>query len=241
MKKIDGFQPSISIQRIRNGILSIFVDTPEGCLSRTPRLIYLTDTSTQIEIIVEGFDSFEKNESNDEYITGRVSLLVFEGNSSKSYLLATPKVTLTETNSRIKKQRQSRTANLFSLRKQVSDIWQDCFVYALDSICNNESTNINLQKTQNRTSNNKTNFLDANGFFGNLIKISVCLLFLFLIGFLGLNIYGKAMQVKNIKDTSTSLNPNALAKNQQDVVDETFKQMGIDRAKLTSDLSCFAE
>lgn len=246
MKKLDNFSPLVLINRLPNDSMEIYVDVPSGSLSRNPKLLRLPSFFTQLELVTEGFDLVEKNDQGVEFISGNV-FLVIDNNDQSKILLSSPKITTVDKKVGLKKQRISNTQTIKILRKEISDTWQEVFLNALErfnsispiTLSNESSTQLNTQRKA--SSRNKRSIFELNGFFGNFVKLSICFLLLSLLGYLCLNLYGKAMQVQNTRNTNISLNPTALAKNQTDVVDQTFKEMGIDRSKLTSDLSCFAE
>ena len=246
MKKLDDFSPLVIINRLSNDSMDIYVDVPSGSVTRNPKLLRLSSVFSQLELITEGFDSIEKNNEGIEFISGNV-FLVINNNDQDKILLASPKITTVDKKSGFKKQRVSNSQTIKILRKEISDTWQEVFTIALERF--NSSSPLSISNAshaqanpQRRASSGNTPFLfNLSGIFGNFVKLSICFLLLSLLGYLCLNLYGKAMQVQNTRNTNISLNPTALAKNQTDVVDQTFKEMGIDRSKLTSDLSCFAE
>lgn len=246
MKKLDDFNPLVIINRLSNDSMDIYVDVPSGSVTRNPKLLRLPSIFSQLELITEGFDSIEKNNEGVEFISGNV-FLVIDNNYQDKILLTSPKIATVDKKSGFKKQRVSNSQTIKILRKEISDTWQEVFLIALErfnsslplSISNVSNVQVNHQR---RASTWNTPFpFNLSGIFGNFVKLSICFLLLSLLGYLCLNLYGKAMQVQNTRNTNISLNPTALAKNQTDVVDQTFKEMGIDRSKLTSDLSCFAE
>lgn len=250
MKKSIDFNPIINIIEFNSSqgsqMMEFFVDTPTGCLTRKPLLIRLPTKFQQIELIVEGFEFFEKDSEGTEFITGDV-FLITNGEQSGRILIASPQVIVNTKNTTRQKRKKSSTQIVRFLRKEIVDSWQNAFLLALDdynsSISNDSTLNRNNSNPQSNPKGMNLNkfFPNIDGYFGNFIKLSICFLLIGFIGYMGLNIYGKAMQVQNTRSTNISLNPTALAQNQKDVVDETFKEMGIDRSKLTSDLSCFAE
>lgn len=246
MKKLDDFSPLIIINRLSKDSMDIYVDVPSGSVTHNPKLLRLPSRFSQLELITEGFDSIEKNDEGVEFISGNV-FLVIDNNDQNKMLLASPKITTVDRKIGFKKQRVSNSQTIKILRKEISDTWQEVFLIALERFNSSSPLTINsdshAQATpQRKASSRNTPFIfDLNGIFGNFVKLSICFLLLSLLGYLCLNLYGKAMQVQNTRNTNISLNPTALAKNQTDVVDQTFKEMGIDRSKLTSDLSCFAE
>lgn len=246
MRKLENPTPDISIHRLsvdNADYLEIFIDTPSGSKTRTPKLFRVSDDFTELTLSFEGFDSFNKDASGQEMISGDIYMTATYASASKvsKYKLASPSMLINTQKQSYKRNKISNTASLIHLSKEIKSEWQAVFSDALDNVvCANTPT-----QPMNKTRQNKViapiKPFEISGTFGVFLKTIFSILMLILLAYVCLSFYNKTLQVKATSSTVLSLNPEALAKNQKDVVDETFKEIGIDREKLTSDLSCFVE
>lgn len=247
MRKLDYSSPDMFINRISidgSDYLEIFVDTPIGSVSRTPKMIRLKDEFSQLELSFEGFESLSKNTDGQEVISGDIYIIAKYKLREQKHLLASPILTVSKKRQGYKRKKISNTASFLQLTKEIKTDWQSSFSEALDNVSNTTplySPTKPPEGTKLKKRNRSSDFWDFSGFYGGFVKLISVFLIISGIGYLCLSIYGKALQVETTRNTALSLDPEALAKNQKDVVDETFKEIGIDRNKLTSDLSCFVE
>lgn len=247
MRKLDNFSPEILINRLSIdscNYLQVFVDAPTESSLRSPKIIRLEDTFSEIELDFEGFDMISKNSHGQEFISGDIYLVSKYEATERKYILASPKILTLEKHQSHKRKKISSTASLIQLSKEIKSEWQASFADALDDAStpiSRSATPISSKTMDAKWKNKITDFFSLSGPLGIFVKIVLTIMILNATGYIAISLYNKTLQAKNIKNTAQSLDPVALAKNQTDIVDETFKEMGIDRNKLTSDLSCFAE
>lgn len=247
MRKLDNCTPDIFINRIsidKNDYLEIFIDTPTGSDQRTPKMLRLKDgleEFSQLELTFEGFEGLNKNTYGQEILSGFIYLILKSESAHEKILLASPDLTVSKYKQGYKRNKVSNTANFNELVKELKKEWQFAFSEALDNASPVQQLAAPHNSSQYKKKNKSPIYFENSNIFSSIVKIIIVVLLLSGVAYLGLTAYGKALQVETTRNTALSLNPSALAKNQKDVVDETFKEIGIDRSKLTSDLSCFAE
>ena len=237
MKAIN-FSPKIDLIHQKNDLLVLTnfysKSLDQNALFKSELIKILNyDVITEISLEVdEGFDTIQGGEF--PYIQGKVYIFSKSKGGTNKTLIAEPYIPIKQT--RVKNQ----SVAFQELRQYVINTIHEEFYEALSSI-EQESTfkTTNGIKHSSSTStlfnlrdvlSGKIKYI-AYGFIG----LSFC--------YLGLGLYEKKIAVDNQVNSSLNLSMDAkqLTQNDDQAMDKMFKEIGIDRNALSSDLSCFSE
>lgn len=199
------------------------------------------DSIESISLYFEGFDCINITAQNIETLSGNIFLMVTRGQNVENVLIASPVICLSNRKSLFNNHKKSVNSNLKELRASLFQEWNESFSDSYDELHTQSVTLISkpdpkplgLPSIPFRLKE----YLPRNKLINGLI-ISILVL---TVGFLGMTVYSKSIHLSAQKTAVKSLDAAALAKQQDEQLNEAFLELGIDRSKLTSDLSCFVE
>ena len=150
-------------------------------------------------------------------------------------------ICLSKRKSLLDRHQRSVNSNLKDIRTCLFQEWNDCFSDSYDDLQVQFDSPVSKQNPEPikppSTPFRLKQYFPRNKLINGLL-ISILVL---TVGFLGMTIYSKSIQLSAQKTAVKSLDAAALAKQQDEQLNEAFLELGIDRSKLTSDLSCFVE
>lgn len=244
IKSIRGFDCQISLD-LNNAdldpILTVLIkSTASG--NQTSILLKLLKykSITSMKLCFEGFDYFDET-NNQKRISGKVFLEVSRNDVVEKHLLASPTVEIPNSKRRFGTSRD----NLFTLgevRKYIINAWNCEFSESQDQLY--QAINTPEQNHNSLQVKEKSSFIKQIKILlprGRAFKILGATVLCLITIYLGLNIYSKVINLSAQKSAIKSLDAESLAKQQDQQLNEAFLDIGIDRSKLTSDLSCFVE
>lgn len=240
MAKRDPNTPTLTLsQEGEDGdILRCMVLLPNAGLKGGIKLLrirgYLAVTS--LELVFNGFDELLVN-GDERSLSGSVSLeMVYEDGEAERHELARYAAPLPK-----KQDGRFTSADLLNAKKRIESSWQQVFKSALANI--SKLTQIQDQHSPSsiKSSGWRGAFLNQFGpqaGIGLYLKTGI----LFLIAaFLLLAVISKAMNMFMPQTNTNPLDATALVNDHENTMNKIYDDLGIDRSKLSDDLSCFSE
>lgn len=189
----------------------------------------VTEISLELD---EGFDTLQGNEP--PFLQGKIYIVSKINGLIKKKLIAEPYIPIKQT--KVK----NKSLAFQELRQYVIDTIHEEFYQAINSIdqhTSGKTTQIEKYQTVPSSTFNIRDILNvkskylAYGFIG----LAFC--------YMTLSLYEKKIAVDNQVNSSLNLSMDAkqLTQNDDQAMDKMFKEIGIDRNALSSDLSCFSE
>lgn len=222
--------------------INIFVDTTSDIdLNRQPKNISVRNSNSIIEsqLSIQGFDTIEKINGH-EIMKGEIYLSIkrFDG-SKEDILLHSPHINTC----RLTSEKKSKTLQLEDFRKEVNKLWQDAFYhsFALKSEANevNKLITTPFPKSQSLLTELLASLRNLKP--KGITKILIYCFCIFAILVMGLNLYEKSLKVKAQYNANKAVDPSMLVSEHDEILNKAFADMGIDRSKISNDLSCFSE
>lgn len=239
MNSTNHFEPSITMQPV-NDKLRIVVDTLEGDLNKSPSMHVILDypTVSELNLAFDGFDELEVTPDNKFYIKGRVYLEIHRPSAEvERILISSPHVSVINHTS-IKRHQINESTNFNQNRQTIFSKWQEQFADAVDDL--------HYYSTEKETVNNTEPTRHAQPVYRSPRKrrFRPNLAYLFTAS-LVVVAFVLAFYLSSQRGAAPTATQNtdvwALAAQQNADVDKVFTDMGIDRSKLTADLSCFTD
>lgn len=241
-KKIT-FQPILSLQTNStlggNDKLVVVVDTRgEISLNGKTALFSISEISKSKSTYLdfENFNVVEFDQAINKYfIEGKVYLILEKDNLTKT-LLSEIKYDVTK----LKKDYPNEGVLVSDLNKRIKNDWNDSFNLALKSSFQPpKPTGETTEKTVGESSSffKKINIPSIKN---NKSKTAIYVFMGILVALNLSYLYSKENNQQQSAAVSL-LSPEAMAQQQEELLDKAFSDIGIDRSKLASDISCFTE
>lgn len=194
------------------------------------------DEVTEISLEVDdGFDTLQGDEA--PFIQGKIYILSKSNGINgeiRTTLIAEPHIPILQT--KVK----NKSVAFQELRQSLINTIHEEFYQAINSIEQAPTSKETHITKQHSAPLSVLNILD---FSGNKIKYLTYGIFGLAFCYMGLGLYEKKISVDNQVNSSLNLSMDAkqLTQNDDQAMDKMFREIGIDRNALSSDLSCFSE
>lgn len=242
---IDNSLLRINIVDLNNeiGHTYVLIDnrSPEN-LNTGSRLVALPslNATLEIDLKVEGFDFVEISKSGEKFISGSVFARQALIDGEVLTLLNTPKYLLLDQDTGNQEQLKVR-----QIKKLITQQWSSCFSDAVDKATKpQEATNtisevapkLSLSNLSQQTMRLARSLKEKKK---SLLVLTLAILIILANAVILTVINDAKDQYKTSKfDPKTA---EQLATEQDQILNNAFKEIGIDREKLASDMSCFTE
>lgn len=227
---INSPKAQISIFNDEKNVIGVLVSShSKECLNSCSRLIrvHVPLDHMELSLIVAGFDYFEKHTAASKSFAGQILLRQVIGSDIKDIVIATPIYLIG--NEEIIHSEQSVAKDL---KKLITASWKNEFDGAFHT---------HLSPTT-PPQDKKYRFSFVNRFeIFKPTKFKVLFFILLFFSILNYSLINKANTPKALQAQSTQLPPEQMAREQDEILNNAFKEIGIDREKLASDMSCFTE
>lgn len=243
-KKIN-FQPILSLQTNSsiggNDKLVVVIDT-RGMLSLNGKttLLAISDISQSKTTYLdfENFNIVEIDQATSKYFIGGKVYLTLEKDVLTKTLIAEIKYDVTK----LKADYSNEGLLVNDLNQRIKSDWNDAFNSALKLSFQSKIQNPTVETTKKTVGNSSSLFKKFNiaTFKKNKTKTA---LFVFMGVLVALNLSYLFSKANNQQQNATVslLSAEAMAQQQEELLDKAFSDIGIDRSKLASDISCFTE
>lgn len=244
MSKKYNFHPRLAFQdnSTLKGVdsLVVAVDTRgTGCINGKTIMFSLNGASKAkaTYLAFEGFNVLEFDQESGKYLINGKVYLVLEQTDTEKHLIADIKYDVTS----IKPDYTAEAALVSDVNAKIKNDWNDSFDLALKMLLNpvdqyQQKSQIEKQQRGGAWFYFKKPFSYISNNKGKVILPAIIsvLVLLNLAQLFG----GKNNQQA---DAVSLLSAEAMAKQQDEILDKAFSDIGIDRNKLSSDISCFTE
>lgn len=235
--KSKNFSPNIELIRQDNSLLvftNVYTrqDGIDGLfqskLIKIQNFDEITETTLELD---EGFDTLQGDEN--PFLKGNLYIVTKSKFDSKKTLIAEPYIPIVLT--KVKNQ----SIAFQELRQVIIESFHNEFYRALNNIEAPRSQLITLHSTQSAPGK----AFSFNDFVGGKSKYILYSFVGLIFCYMALGLYEKKISVDNQANSSLNLSMDAkqLTKTDDEAMDRMFKDIGIDRNALSSDLSCFSE
>lgn len=243
MYQVSNLSPFFKITRLKNNFMEITL-TIEGLVKGQQSAIVKVKDFLNIERIQLKFNDFDMisyGSKKQPFLEGCIGLEIkyIDNTQIESIELISLGVFIENKSTFLKT--TNKANNIASLRQNIISTLQEEFLDAYSEFEMDQSLGqVNSQIIdENKSSNKGNNAERKQSIFKNKVLILPFYLCAFsLVAFLTTLTYNKYNQGKANQNLANISNTTS-AKSEQQMLDNAFKEIGIDRKKITNDLSCF--
>lgn len=229
MKKLDYYEPILFFKRNNDCDKIILIAGLYDGSFKNVRMFRIDKNIQTLNLSFSGFDTIFKNREGRESVVGDVFLNLTNNEVQSSIHLAELDLSLS---TKRKGKSESSSQNLINIREEIKKRWQESF---------SENYIEDFGKSNFLSSNGGDTVVNKNWLTSKniLVLLTVLVVFVLLFKFVTSDIKLNTQAAQ--PESKVSTDPKVLAQNQKEALDQTFKELNIDRNKITSDMSCFQE
>lgn len=226
--KYSNFQPMVIFKKDgQKRCFILFSFTNSTSFSESKLLNIDISKVSSISLVFRCFDFASKDKKNSKFVDGELFLNLEYFDNSKDL------IKILDIREKIFESGKDESYLVSLLKKEMVNKWQYSFNESYIDFLNGEKN----VETLTKVSSNKKNKIKINLKKIPLFIVLVCFSVISITGYA----YLKKSENSKMSKADLSTDPQKLAESQKKALDQTFSELGIDREKVDSDLSCFQE